>query len=74
MHLIFMLKKRARSRRGRTHRLMKRLQKANCWQCGAGTRVPFKPEGKKPVYCERCREKMKRERKIKRGLERPEEY
>ena len=66
------INKRVRSRRGRRHRLVRRLQKANCETCGEGTRVPFRPEGKKPVYCEKCLEKMKREKRIKRGLETPE--
>jgi len=64
-----MFYKKARSRRGRTHRLLKRLHKANCEQCGKGIRVPFRPEGEKPVYCRECLEKMKREKRIKRGLE-----
>lgn len=68
-----MINKRARSRRGRTHHLFRRLQKANCWECGAGTRIPFRPGGEKPVYCEKCLEKMKKERRIKRGLEQPDE-
>lgn len=67
------LNKRIRSRRGRRHRLIKRLQKANCSQCGEGIRVPFRPEGEKPVYCEKCLEKIRREKRIKRGLEQPEE-
>ena len=68
-----MFYKKPRSRRGRTHRLAKRLQKANCEQCGKGIRVPFRPEGKKTVLCKDCMEKMKREWRIKRGLERPDE-
>ena len=67
-----MINKRARSRRGRTHHLFRRLQKANCWECGAGTRVPFRPEGEKPVYCKECMEKMKLERMRKRGMIRTE--
>ena len=68
-----MFYKKPRSRRGRTHRLVKRMQKANCSQCGKGVRVPFLPEGKRPVYCRECLEKMKMERRIKRGLELPDE-
>ncbi|MCX6814278.1 MAG: hypothetical protein NTY20_01320 [Candidatus Aenigmarchaeota archaeon] len=67
-----MFYKKPRSRRGRTHRLIKRMQKANCAMCGKGIRVPFKPEGLKPVYCNECLEKMKREKRIKRGLEAPD--
>ncbi|MEM5812516.1 MAG: CxxC-x17-CxxC domain-containing protein [Candidatus Aenigmatarchaeota archaeon] len=68
-----MFYKRPRSRRGRTHRLIKRLKKAKCDVCGAGTRVPFTPEGVKPVYCERCLERIRKEKRIKRGLERPDD-
>ena len=67
-----MFYKKARSRRGRTHRLVKRLQKTNCGQCGKGIRVPFSPEGEKPVYCRECLEKMRKARRIKRGLESPD--
>jgi CxxC-x17-CxxC domain-containing protein len=68
-----MFYKKARSRRGRTHRLIKRMQKAKCDLCGKGIRVPFRPEGEKPVYCAECLERMRREKRIKRGLEKPEE-
>jgi hypothetical protein len=34
--------------------------------------VPFRPEGEKPLFCEKCMEKKRRELRIKRGLERPE--
>jgi CxxC-x17-CxxC domain-containing protein len=71
--MINMFYKRPRSRRGRTHRLIKRLQKANCSACGKSIRVPFRPEGLKPVYCRECLEKMRKARRVKRGLERPEE-
>jgi CxxC-x17-CxxC domain-containing protein len=67
-----MFYKKARSRRGRTHRLAKRLQKANCSLCGKGVRVPFRPEGKKPVYCDECKEKMALEYRKKRGMIRTE--
>jgi CxxC-x17-CxxC domain-containing protein len=64
-----MINKRARSRRGRTHHLFRRMQKANCELCGEGIRVPFIPVGKKPLYCEKCLEKMKKEWQQKKGLE-----
>lgn len=67
--MINMFYKRPRSRRGRTHRLVKRFQKANCCQCGKGIRLPFRPEGERPVYCKECLEKMRKDRRIKRGLE-----
>jgi len=72
--MINMFDKKPRSRRGRTHRLLKRMQKANCSGCGKGIRVPFRPEGEKPVYCRDCLEKMKRAWRIKKGLEKPEEH
>jgi CxxC-x17-CxxC domain-containing protein len=27
---------------------------ATCWNCGKKTTVPFKPDGKRPVYCQTC--------------------
>ncbi len=45
------------------------MQKANCEMCGEGIRVPFVPEGKKPLYCVKCLEKMKKEWRRKKGLE-----
>ncbi|OHA00303.1 MAG: hypothetical protein A3C07_03700 [Candidatus Sungbacteria bacterium RIFCSPHIGHO2_02_FULL_47_11] len=27
---------------------------AVCWNCGKKTTVPFKPDGKRPVYCQTC--------------------
>ncbi|MDP3769749.1 MAG: CxxC-x17-CxxC domain-containing protein [Candidatus Sungbacteria bacterium] len=27
---------------------------AQCWNCGKMTQVPFKPDGKRPVYCLQC--------------------
>ncbi len=67
-----MFDKKPRSRRGRTHRLIKRMQKVNCSECGKGIRVPFSPEGENPVYCRECLEKMRKARRIKRGLESPD--
>jgi CxxC-x17-CxxC domain-containing protein len=67
-----MFYKKPRSRRGRTHRLIKRFRKANCGQCGKGIRVPFSPEGEKPVYCKECLEKMRKAWRIKKGLESPD--
>ena len=31
-----------------------RLHQATCSQCGKACEVPFKPNGKKPVYCRDC--------------------
>lgn len=31
----------------------------SCHDCGAATRVPFKPTGAKPVYCSICFQKSK---------------
>ncbi|OHA51409.1 MAG: hypothetical protein A3A97_01010 [Candidatus Terrybacteria bacterium RIFCSPLOWO2_01_FULL_40_23] len=27
---------------------------ANCWVCGTETRVPFEPDGVRPIYCKNC--------------------
>jgi len=31
----------------------------SCHDCGAATRVPFKPTGEKPIYCSPCLHKNK---------------
>ncbi|MEW6274152.1 MAG: zinc-ribbon domain containing protein [Bacillota bacterium] len=43
--------KRKAERRGSSAR---ELYDAFCTNCGAQTRVPFKPTGRKPVYCREC--------------------
>ena len=35
----------------------KTLNKASCASCGTSCQVPFKPNGKKPVYCLPCFQK-----------------
>jgi CxxC-x17-CxxC domain-containing protein len=30
-----------------------------CWQCGVKVELPFKPDGKRPVYCKECLIKVK---------------
>ncbi len=37
---------------------------AICSKCGKPTKVPFKPDGKRPTYCKKCRKKLKIEDKI----------
>ncbi len=46
------------------------LYDAVCSLCGKPTKVVFKPDGKRPVYCKSCRKKIensKLERKIEKG-------
>ncbi|MEK7076699.1 MAG: CxxC-x17-CxxC domain-containing protein, partial [Patescibacteria group bacterium] len=31
-----------------------KLQESICWNCGKTATVPFKPDGKRPVYCLSC--------------------
>jgi len=30
-----------------------------CWQCGQKTKVKFKPDGKRPVYCQECLKRIR---------------
>ncbi len=30
------------------------MYKATCAECGKECEVPFKPDGKRPVYCREC--------------------
>ncbi len=32
----------------------KQMHKADCAKCGSMTEVPFRPNGRKPVYCSNC--------------------
>ncbi len=36
-----------------------KLNDINCWSCGKGTKVSFEPDGKRPIYCKDCLEKVK---------------
>lgn len=36
------------------------LYDARCSMCGKDTKVPFMPDGKRPVYCKSCRTKLAR--------------
>ncbi len=38
------------------------LYDARCSLCGKDTKVVFPPDGKRPVYCKRCRQKLERQR------------
>lgn len=40
------------------------LNETTCWHCGEKTKVPFVPDGVRPVYCKECLKKAK-EGKIK---------
>ena len=33
--------------------------KTTCWSCGIDTEVGFEPDGKRPIYCKGCLEKVK---------------
>jgi len=33
--------------------------KTTCWSCGIDTEVSFEPDGKRPIYCKDCLEKVK---------------
>jgi CxxC-x17-CxxC domain-containing protein len=33
------------------------LHETVCWNCGKKTKVPFEPDGERPVYCEDCLDK-----------------
>ncbi len=35
---------------------------ANCSACGKKTKVPFLPDGSRPIYCKSCRKKAKRKK------------
>ncbi|MBU1136789.1 type IV secretion system DNA-binding domain-containing protein [Patescibacteria group bacterium] len=34
--------------------------KTNCWSCGKNTEVGFEPDGKRPVYCKECLDKVRK--------------
>ena len=34
--------------------------KTTCWSCGQETEVSFEPDGKRPIYCKTCFEKVKK--------------
>lgn len=37
-----------------------------CWQCGQKTKLKFKPDGKRPVYCQECLKRIRGQEKISR--------
>jgi len=41
------------------------LYDARCSICGKDTKVVFRPDGVRPVYCRACRKKMEQEREVK---------
>lgn len=38
----------------------RKMHKVTCAECGQETEVPFKPDGRRPVYCKECYRKRKR--------------
>ncbi len=38
--------------------------KAICWGCGQETELSFKPDGRRPVYCQKCLEKVKKGQEV----------
>lgn len=44
---------------GRRSFAPREMHKATCANCGQECTVPFKPDGKRPVYCRDCYGKMK---------------
>lgn len=41
----------------------KELYDAKCWRCGKETKVTFKPDGVRPVYCKSCLKEVEKEKK-----------
>lgn len=37
----------------------RQMHDAKCAECGASTKVPFKPTGERPVYCSDCFQKKR---------------
>ncbi len=46
----------------------KAVYDAQCSNCSKKTKVPFLPDGNRPVYCKTCREKVKKEGETKTSL------
>jgi len=42
----------------------RQMFKVTCADCGLETEVPFKPDGKRPVYCRDCYQKHKPQRRF----------
>jgi CxxC-x17-CxxC domain-containing protein len=51
-----------RRRSGGFDRPPRELHDATCADCGQQTKVPFKPDGNRPVYCRDCYAKRKPQR------------
>jgi len=45
-------------RKNRRQKFKKKMHTVNCSECGAETKVPFKPIEGKPVYCKECYKKI----------------
>ena len=54
--------KACRNARKQSHGGEKQMYTAICASCGKEAKVPFKPNGEKPVYCSECFAKMKEDR------------
>ena len=51
---------RDRNRGGRSYdRGPREMHKVTCAECGVETEVPFKPDGRRPVYCRECYQKQR---------------
>lgn len=44
---------------GRPRREERQLYDAMCWVCGTQTKVPFMPDNKRPIYCEKCLQEIR---------------
>lgn len=51
--------KACRNARKQGGKVEREMYTATCAECGKEARVPFKPNGEKPVYCSECFAKMK---------------
>ncbi|OHA48464.1 MAG: hypothetical protein A2682_04075 [Candidatus Terrybacteria bacterium RIFCSPHIGHO2_01_FULL_58_15] len=38
---------------------LRELHEAACWVCGKKTQVPFAPDGRRPIYCEKCLQEIR---------------
>ena len=38
--------------------------KTICWACGQETDVSFKPDGRRPIYCQKCLEKLRKGQEV----------
>jgi CxxC-x17-CxxC domain-containing protein len=50
--------------RGERNMASREMNKATCADCGKECEVPFKPDGKRPVYCRECYSKRRPPRRF----------